>query len=81
MASGDEFEDNEPLEGQTGSTTYTMGEEHKSTNTYKLETTLQDMGYGKHYSLKVIEDLVLDNVGDNNICSDIRGIDVCKHHS
>jgi hypothetical protein len=48
-------------------------------NIFNLQTTLKDMEYGTYESNKFIEDLILENTHDNNLCSDISAIDLTKY--
>jgi hypothetical protein len=42
-------------------------------------TTLKDMEYGKYEAEKFIEDLILENAYENNLCSDISNIKLTKY--
>jgi hypothetical protein len=79
----EELEELEELEEEIESTSSILGTGIISnlltdTKENKISTTLQDLEYGKYAAEKFIEDLILENTYENNLCSDISKIDLIK---
>ena len=60
---------------------YSNNNHIEETNIFKINTTLKEFEYGKYDSVKFIEDLILENTYDNNLCSDISNIDLIKYYT